>query len=1132
MKPRNVQLLFSLLPILILGFHSSSYATHVHGAELGWDYLGNNKYRVKAIVYDNCRGGGTLSNTRISFLGNCSGLMASTQTMSSAVDITPVCPGQCTGCNSGCNFQYGIRKYELVTVLDVSRFKSNGCKIVSISWSQCCRSGSINTGGANQNFHVDAQVDVSQAAGNNSPKFNNTPFVIACLGRDLVFDHGATDRDTTDSLVYSLKEPRTSASGITTWKSPFTYDKPLSYLGFPRDYSIDRFPFGFHLDSSTGILAFRPMKLETSIMAIKVEEYRNGTKIGELSRDVAFAVIKCPNNNPPVISGANCTTPSIKNVLYTCPGQKICFSVCTSDKDKDDTLSFEKIASPPGSVVKITNGKRPKVDFCWTPSISQMRKQPYFLTLKTSDDACPFQASSFRTFQIYVDTGSQFSLTHAVDTLDSLCGKYRIRAYTKDGQPNSAWEWYKNDTVLLSSSYTEAASSSVEFDANINGVQNISVRSTRGGCWKTTKTPVTVSGTIPIYPGSLVDTMANCAGSNLNMKLKASGGTGKLKYRWHSLDLNYGIGTTTDFVQAFFRQTGSSYTTALSYTVTDSNNCSVDASFKVFVPERRVSNFVSDTLLCSDTLTALLPITSNSNGYWSGKGVSNNEFSSIRSGNGTHKLVYFEQNKDYCLVDTAIFNVFDNPIVSAGTDFTTCRYHTGTTLVGSPINGDWSGNFVNSNRFKPSPGTSTGKHSLAYTVTQNGCSTTDTVVATIVDFRPKITLDPDTFLCRNIPDFALSAIPVKGKWSGRHLIEKSGQMHFRTRSAETDRLHELTYYFEDTSGCYNVDTIEIDVKLEPTVSAGVNLEYCQVDTNAILEGLPNGGIWSGKNMSADTVFIDKTLLGRYDYTYVYSDAFGCKNSDEMSITINPLPNVSAETSEVCIQGAVKFHQLRGTPYGGDWIGPFIQSHIPAPTVKLTGNNLGNHIYRYVFTDKNGCSNQDTAHLMVGEAVMARFRKTTGSGMLPIAVDFISTSTIRKGTYTWDFGDGSTSSDENPSHNYIQDGTYDVCLTIEDSTGYCTSSVCDEVTIKSVGLHEFDPSWLEIYPNPANEFIKVKNQQSQSISVAIFDRTGRQVSATESGTQVNLNVSHLGSGFYILKGSAENGRTFTAPFVKN
>lgn len=48
-------------------------------------------------------------------------------------------------------------------------------------------------------------------------------------------------------------------------------------------------------------------------------------------------------------------------------------------------------------------------------------------------------------------------------------------------------------------------------------------------------------------------------------------------------------------------------------------------------------------------------------------------------------------------------------------------------------------------------------------------------------------------------------------------------------------------------------------------------------------------------------------------------------------------------------------------------------------------------------------------------------------------------------YNWSFGDGGTSSQNNPSHNYASSGTYVVCLTAYDSVS-CYASTCDTITV--------------------------------------------------------------------------------------
>ena len=51
-----------------------------------------------------------------------------------------------------------------------------------------------------------------------------------------------------------------------------------------------------------------------------------------------------------------------------------------------------------------------------------------------------------------------------------------------------------------------------------------------------------------------------------------------------------------------------------------------------------------------------------------------------------------------------------------------------------------------------------------------------------------------------------------------------------------------------------------------------------------------------------------------------------------------------------------------------------------------------------------------------------------------------------GSWEWDFGDSTTSTLQNPSHTYVQSGTYWVCLSISNIARTCTNSYCDTVQV--------------------------------------------------------------------------------------
>ncbi len=79
------------------------------------------------------------------------------------------------------------------------------------------------------------------------------------------------------------------------------------------------------------------------------------------------------------------------------------------------------------------------------------------------------------------------------------------------------------------------------------------------------------------------------------------------------------------------------------------------------------------------------------------------------------------------------------------------------------------------------------------------------------------------------------------------------------------------------------------------------------------------------------------------------------------------------------------------------------------------------------------------------------------------VEFTDESTDDEGivSWYWDFGDGTTSTDQSPSHQFPDDGTYTVCLTVTDTDG-ATDTICYEITVINLGpIAEF--TWLPTIP---------------------------------------------------------------------
>jgi len=123
-------------------------------------------------------------------------------------------------------------------------------------------------------------------------------------------------------------------------------------------------------------------------------------------------------------------------------------------------------------------------------------------------------------------------------------------------------------------------------------------------------------------------------------------------------------------------------------------------------------------------------------------------------------------------------------------------------------------------------------------------------------------------------------------------------------------------------------------------------------------------------------------------------------------------------------------------------------------------------------------------------------------------------------YSWDFGDGNTSSIQNPSHTYATNGTYTVTLIA--SNCIFSDTITNTIQIGTNSMEENTNANFEFYPNPATNQItlKVDNQLLGSI-YTICDNTGKSVlNGNILSENSVINLENLSKGFYFL-GIGEN-----------
>ena len=80
--------------------------------------------------------------------------------------------------------------------------------------------------------------------------------------------------------------------------------------------------------------------------------------------------------------------------------------------------------------------------------------------------------------------------------------------------------------------------------------------------------------------------------------------------------------------------------------------------------------------------------------------------------------------------------------------------------------------------------------------------------------------------------------------------------------------------------------------------------------------------------------------------------------------------------------------------------------------------------------------------------VANFYGKPTSGKAPLSVKFTDTSTGNPTEWLWDFGDGSTSAEKNPGHNYVSAGKFTVALKVSNAEGNNTKTRTEYITVKN------------------------------------------------------------------------------------
>lgn len=117
-------------------------------------------------------------------------------------------------------------------------------------------------------------------------------------------------------------------------------------------------------------------------------------------------------------------------------------------------------------------------------------------------------------------------------------------------------------------------------------------------------------------------------------------------------------------------------------------------------------------------------------------------------------------------------------------------------------------------------------------------------------------------------------------------------------------------------------------------------------------------------------------------------------------------------------------------------------------------------------------------------------------------------------YLWNFGDGTTSEEENPVHIFEQQGSYTVSLTVEKCGEEDTSEHLVELPLMSID--DLNNTTLIIYPNPVTEVLSLISQE-KILQIEILDLCGKKLLQLKSlnKNKLSVDVRFLKAGVFVV-----------------
>ncbi|MFM7016257.1 MAG: PKD domain-containing protein, partial [Bacteroidota bacterium] len=406
---------------------------------------------------------------------------------------------------------------------------------------------------------------------------------------------------------------------------------------------------------------------------------------------------------------------------------------------------------------------------------------------------------------------------------------------------------------------------------------------------------------------------------------------------------------------------------------------------------------------------------------------------------------------------------------------TTNYFDQSQVLGGSPFTYSWtfgdggSSSYGTPNHYY----NAAGSYPVQLTVTTPyGC--TNTIMQMVDVFDHPITQFVSGNVCMNSPTLFMDASTVSdgtiAGWAWTLGDGTSATAQNPSHFYNAPGVYSISLETTSNHGCKSsiIDSIEVYGLPTPSPISGsgcVNNSISLMDTASGPNNTITAWEWDFGNGTSSTdanVSISFATAGTHAVSLTTTNANGCRATNIVNVIVNPLPVAGFIPSDACANSSTIFTNTStissGTISGYFW--NFGDGFGTSTSVNPTYTYLqpGTYTVTMIATSNEGCSDTITHSVTIFPLPVPNFLHISAAGCGPLVVNFTDSSYITQGSviaWFWDFGDGQSSTLQNPSHTYETSGTYNVTLTVTSNNG-CENSI----TV---------PNIVTVYPGPVAEF---------------------------------------------------------------